>query len=144
MSQRARAAVPRQTARVTAPNYQKSDLDVVILEACPRILAQNLQATAITRVALVAAHHIVAGSAKRAAPARRVLRRYGTGINDAVNGQFLPIRGSSAPGAYHPRTHTNTYYDAVNDRVVQAGSRSELEQILTDIGEELAKDIFPR
>jgi hypothetical protein len=31
MSQRARAAVPRQTARVTAPNYQKSDLDVVIL-----------------------------------------------------------------------------------------------------------------
>ena len=37
-----------------------------------------------------AAHHIVAGTARLAQDARDVLYKFGVGINDAVNGVFLP------------------------------------------------------
>lgn len=38
-----------------------------------------------------AAHHIVAGTAQKAQQARAVLEKFGVGINDAINGVFLPI-----------------------------------------------------
>jgi len=39
-----------------------------------------------------AAHHIVAGSSKKAEEARKILSKYNIGINSAENGIFLPIK----------------------------------------------------
>jgi uncharacterized protein RhaS with RHS repeats len=69
------------------------------------------------------AHHIVAGSAARAAPARAVLERFGIHINDAANGVFLPA-------TVHAKLHTNKYYDAVNDALAQATTKEEALEVL--------------
>ena len=49
------------------------------------------------------AHHIVAGTAKREQEARMVLERINIGINDAINGVFLPIEKGVSQATYHPR-----------------------------------------
>ncbi len=70
------------------------------------------------RPAGAATHHIVAGGAEAAAPARAVLQRFGIGINDAVNGVFLPASRAApnaAGAAVHSTVHTRAYYQAVNE-----------------------------
>jgi hypothetical protein len=70
-------------------------------------LARALIAAGFARPANSSAHHIVAGTAARAAPARAVLNRFQIGVNEAANGVFV-----STP--IHVRMHTNVYYNAVN------------------------------
>jgi A nuclease family of the HNH/ENDO VII superfamily with conserved AHH len=88
-----------------------------------RALGRALEAAGHARPPGSAAHHIVAGGAERAAPARAVLDRFGIGINDAANGAFLP-------SGVHARIHTNAYYETVNSALSQATTRQEALQVL--------------
>jgi hypothetical protein len=97
------------------------------LSPASRALGRDLVAAGHVRPAGAAAHHIVAGSAARAGPARAVLERFGIGLNDAVNGVFLPY-------ATHAGVHTNAYYDMVNMALGQAGSKAEAMEVLQAIG----------
>lgn len=59
-----------------------------------------------------AAHHIVAGGAKKAAEAQR----FDIGINEASNGVFLQ-------SGVQAQIHTSAYYEAVNAALMQATTR---------------------
>jgi hypothetical protein len=101
-----------------------------------RILARNLIRSGEKRALGDAAHHIVAAKALRADPARQVLDRFGIGFHDAVNGVFLPE-------ALHNPLHKNLYYDAVNEALARATTRSEAEQILRSIARRLKAWTLP-
>jgi RHS repeat-associated protein len=93
-----------------------------------RALAAALEKAGFARGAGEVAHHIVAGSAKAAAPARAVLTRFRIGINDAANGVFLPgnLAAKKAVGAaVHSTIHTNAYYSTVNSMLRAATTREE-------------------
>lgn len=89
-----------------------------------------------------AAHHIVAGSSKKAAEARAILLNYGVDINDAVNGVFLPTVKSASEAAYHPSLHTKAYYEKVTELLSSAQSKEDVIEILSDIAEQLQKGTF--
>jgi hypothetical protein len=93
-----------------------------------------------------AAHHIVAGSAPEAAAARKILEKFGIGINDAANGVFLPgnlAADNAAGAAVHSTLHTGAYYRAVNAALAGATSRAGALLILGDIAESLRGGGFP-
>ncbi|MGG6447376.1 DNRLRE domain-containing protein [Pseudobacillus badius] len=52
-------------------------------------------------------HHVVAQTAKRAAPARKIISKVGIGVQDKIN--LISIKTGM-----HRRLHTNLYYDTVN------------------------------
>ncbi|WP_309868034.1 AHH domain-containing protein, partial [Desmospora profundinema] len=58
-----------------------------------------------------AAHHIVPWDDPRAVPAQRILREYGIETESAVNGVFLPYKGSKYVGdeALHRGNHGESY-----------------------------------
>ena len=89
-----------------------------------------------------AAHHIVAGNSKYAAEARQILHQFGIGINDAINGVFLPTVKGVSDAAYHPGLHTQAYYNKVNDLLSTAKSKEDAIEILLDIADMLQKGIF--
>lgn len=89
-----------------------------------------------------AAHHIVAGSSKKAAEARAILLNFGVDINDAVNGVFLPMVKNVSDAAYHPRLHTKAYYEKVTELLSSAQSKEDVIEILSDIAEQLQKGTF--
>ncbi len=89
-----------------------------------------------------AAHHIVAGTSKKASEARVILQKFGIGINDASNGVFLPTVKNVANSAYHPSLHTNAYYNKVNDMLRGATSRNDVLDILDDIAGQLTNGTF--
>ena len=89
-----------------------------------------------------AAHHIVAGGAKDADIARAILERFGIGINDAVNGVFLPTIKGASDAAYHPGIHTKAYYEKVNELLRQAMTKEDVVNILNMIAAELEAGTF--
>lgn len=89
-----------------------------------------------------AAHHIIAGNAKLAEPARTILARYGIDINDAVNGVFLPIIKGVTVATYHPSIHTNAYYVKVNEILMDVTSKEDLLCLLEFIATELLNGTF--
>ena len=89
-----------------------------------------------------AAHHIVAGSAKKAAQARAILEKFKININSAENGVFLPTTKGVSNADYHPSLHTNSYYERVNNLLAQADSREEAIEILNDIATQLSNGTF--
>jgi hypothetical protein len=94
------------------------------------VLGKNLERAGDVRLTIRdAAHHIVAGTDRRAAGARAILSREGIDINDASNGVFLDINS-------HSRIHTSEYFRKIENRLKQAGSgnvRKELEKIKSEI-----------
>ena len=91
-----------------------------------------------------ATHHIVAGAARAAEPARQVLLRFGIGINSAINGVFLPTVQNVSNAAYHPSLHTAVYYETVNNMLNAAQSRQQVISILGTIADMLSRGTFPR
>jgi RHS repeat-associated protein len=90
-------------------------------------LGNNMVRNGIARPAETAAHHIVAHGAKAADGARAVLTRFGIGVDDAVNGVFLPRNLASANpnGALvHSTIHTKAYYNWVNETLGSATTRN--------------------
>lgn len=109
-------------------------------------LGANLVRAGFAQPAETAAHHIVAGGAARAAPARAVLQRFGIGIDEAANGVFLPANKLSANptgAAVHAKIHTDRYYAAVNQLLGRATSRQQVIQSLAYIRQRLLSGGFP-
>ncbi len=103
-----------------------------------------MKAAGIVRPDGAAAHHIVARTAKRAIPARVQLERFGVEIDNAANGVYLPqSSGSALGGAYHPRLHTNRYYAEVNRILLQALTRDDAIEVLSEIRARLIDAAFP-
>jgi RHS repeat-associated protein len=101
-----------------------------------RALGRTLESAGYTRPPGSAAHHIVAGRAAAAGPARAVLKRFGIGINDAANGVFLPANRAApnaAGAAVHSTLHSNLYYQTVNQMLGAATTRAEAEAALGSI-----------
>ena len=88
------------------------------------------------RASGAAAHHLVAGGAKAAAPARAALEKFGIGINDAANGVFLS-------GSVHSGIHANAYYETVNELLGGAISRQQALDALEAIRQGVLSGGFP-
>ncbi|GAB4568541.1 MAG: hypothetical protein Tsb0020_22070 [Haliangiales bacterium] len=111
-----------------------------VTRASRRALARALIAAGHMRPRGAAAHHIVAVRAPAAARARDKLKQLGIGINEAVNGVFLPAtRKSPNPtrAAVHATLHTNKYYQTVNSMLTRATTRAEAEEALRAIAQTL-------
>ena len=110
--------------------------------ASSKVLGQNLEAAEVTRPANSAAHHMVAGSDKRAAVSRQILKRAGIDINAAENGVFLPKSSAHAvpPAITHSRIHTNVYYETLNTRL---SATTDVLQELKLIRQEILSGGFP-
>lgn len=70
----------------------------------------------------------------------------GIGINEAINGVFLP-RGEQGSAANHNKLHTNTYYETVNYLIVNAykqgtNKKNEVENTLRSIANMLSNGTF--
>jgi RHS repeat-associated protein len=105
-----------------------------------RALASALAANGVSRGSQEAAHHIAAAGAKAAAPAREALARVGIGIDDAINGVFLPVNRAAANpfgAAVHSTVHTNAYYQAVNAALRNVRTREQAIEILGDMAQRL-------
>lgn len=99
-------------------------------------LARALIRLGISRDGDVDTHHIVASLAQRADPARKILRRFSIDLDDPANGVFLPR-------TQHRELHTNPYYDAVNEALAGAKTKSEAIQLLRSIAHRLGEGRFP-
>lgn len=109
-------------------------------------LASALIQSGTAQPAETVAHHIVAGGAKLADPARRVLARFKIGLDDAVNGVFLPANKAAVNptgAAVHSTLHTNKYYAAVNKLLTQAATKDEVLDALDYIRTELQAGRLP-
>jgi hypothetical protein len=95
------------------------------------------------RPANVAAHHIVAFSDPRAAIARTLLKNEGIGLNEAVNGVFLPknLKFVAPPATTHSILHTDAYFIEVNSRLLNAAPGT-LRTVLGQIRQELLLGTF--
>ena len=108
-----------------------------------RMLGRAMAKAGQTRPKGHAAHHIVAKKAPGAADARQILEKFGIGLDDAVNGVFLPASSSAASGAAnHTSLHTAAYYRAVNYALSQATSRADALGILAGIANKLQNGGF--
>lgn len=113
--------------------------------ASSKALARALERAGHVRSPGAAAHHIVAGSARKARESRNILRRVGIDINDATNGVFLPATKTSANptgASIHSTLHTDDYYSAVTTMLEQATTRKQVESVLQRIRQMLLKGAF--
>jgi hypothetical protein len=101
-----------------------------------RALGRALESAGHVRPPGSAAHHIVAHSARDAAPARSVLQKFRININEAANGVFLP-------SAQHAALHTQEYYTRVNTALTSATTREQVINALQSIGQALQSGTFP-
>ena len=103
--------------------------------------------------AVAQAHHIVPGGHRRAVLARRILYSYPVciGINDAINGIFLPVTsGKKAPRSsnplnrvFHNETFTPRYAEYVEQQLTPAsGSRTMVRAVLRQLRTEMASGII--
>ena len=108
----------------------------VVESASSAKLAQNLISSGDSRPVQTAAHHIVAGAAKLAQPARDILAKFNISINDAANGVFLPANSNSVNtlGAnVHSTLHTTNYYETVNSMLSACVTKQEVLETLSTI-----------
>jgi RHS repeat-associated protein len=113
-----------------------STAEKVIISSSKK-LGENMVKSGIKRGVGEAAHHIVAGNAAKAAPARVILKKFGIGINDAANGMFLKT-------SQHVTQHTNKYYAAINKALAQAQNKNDVLKILQDISHQIKNGTFPK
>jgi hypothetical protein len=101
-----------------------------------RVLGRALEKAGHARPPGSAAHHVVAHSARDAAPARAVLQKFGIGVDEAPNGVFLPE-------GMHSGLHKRAYFQAVNKTLSVATTREEALQALNAIRQGLLSGSFP-
>jgi hypothetical protein len=109
-------------------------------------LGAALEASGVTRPEGYAAHHIAAGNAKAADPARKVLQKFNININSAANGVFLPANRATiiiGGETVHSTLHTAAYYDAVNEALSEATTRQQVIDTLQRIGRALQSGDYP-
>jgi hypothetical protein len=126
--------------------FKKDVEEVRAGRASSRALARYLEISGVQRPQGYAAHHIVAGNDPEAEFARGVLKRFGIGINEAVNGVFLPANRATqviAGKTIHSTLHTDAYYEAVNKALRGATTRQEVIDTLRSIGKALEAGDYP-
>ena len=104
--------------------------------ASSKILGAALENDGFVRAVGDAAHHIVAGGARAATEARAILKNFGVDINDAANGVFLPATKALAEtrdAVAHAAVHTKEYYDSVTTALLQATSKEQIIDTLSQI-----------
>ncbi|WP_281648161.1 AHH domain-containing protein [Parendozoicomonas sp. Alg238-R29] len=95
------------------------------------------------------AHHIVAGGAKRARRARKLLASLGIRVDDPINGVWLPNYVKNVPHpemkeAYpHRPVHTPSYYLNIENILTQTMSRDQAHWVLNKVARELQTSSFP-
>jgi RHS repeat-associated protein len=116
-------------------------------------LDQNMQAAGVAKPPGSDAHHIVAATSPRASLARRILANAGIGVNDAINGVYLP--SSQKEGIYtvgdvwHAGIHTKAYYAEVERRLLLVApggapiSPRAVRTVLRQIAQEIEQGVFP-
>jgi A nuclease family of the HNH/ENDO VII superfamily with conserved AHH len=90
-------------------------------------------------------HHIVALNDRRADRARAILKKFGIGIDEGVNGVFLPAstKSPNPKGALvHSTLHTNAYYDRVEFALTKAKTKADAIRTLKRIRETLLDGTF--
>lgn len=139
--QAALRAAKKEAARLAARAARPKPIKVPgICKSSSKLLGDALEAAGHVRPSGSAAHHIVAGNANIAAPARAVLQKFGIEINSATNGVFLPANRAVAgvtDAAIHSTVHTRAYYQAVNQALQAATTRAEAEAILNSLRQSL-------
>lgn len=83
-----------------------------------------------------AAHHIVPSTHAGAEEARKLLDKWGIGVNDGLNGVFVPPH-------IHARLHSKAYIDAVTEALKGAKSRPNAIARLDEIAKRIIADKFP-
>jgi A nuclease family of the HNH/ENDO VII superfamily with conserved AHH len=109
-------------------------------------LAKAMRAQGMNQPANTDAHHIVAQEAKYAQKSREILQKFGIGIDEAVNGVFLPSNKSSpnpSGSAVHGPLHRKEYYNAVEEALKKASSKDEVVNILKGIRQSLESGGYP-
>lgn len=116
-----------------------------------RTLARNLDRDTGRILPLaVCAHHIVASQDLRAKESRDIIFGHGIGINDAVNGVYLPrfantVVPSMPDAPLHSLIHTARYHANVLARL-EFGQTEDAEGcrvILRDVKDDLVNGAFP-
>lgn len=116
--------------------------DVLVGTHSSSRLARNMEAAGHgPRPPGHASHHIVAGGAYANIPevseSRMILQKFDIDdLDTAENGVYLPY-------AQHRSTHDREYFVAVRDELLDATSRSDVEDILSSIAERLDQGTFP-
>ncbi|WP_143063240.1 RHS repeat-associated core domain-containing protein, partial [Pseudomonas agarici] len=106
------------------------------LGLCSKALSSNMTKAGTPRPANSAAHHIVGDTSKLANPARKVLAKHDINVDDAVNGVFLPNRNNidpALPGILHNGKHPNSYFESVNELIVNADKAGGKPMVLKTI-----------
>lgn len=86
------------------------------------------------------AHHVIEGNAKAAEESRKILKKFGIGINDAENGVLLRSDENSIyPGALHNTSHSTKYSEYVYSKIKNVKSRDELVIRLAEIKKSLVE-----
>lgn len=113
-------------------------------------LRKNMIAAGKTRFKNSSPHHIVAWNDYRAEEARNILAQVGIGIDDAVNGVFLPMYRKHTPhpdmpdAHAHLTVHTDIYYLNIEELLrEEQGDKEGIKAVLKDIAEELTDGTFP-
>jgi len=150
---------------ITSPSGEKIDTrlefpieqpptwqDYVILKKASEELAENMEKDGKgIKPAGYAAHHIVPFKEDRpfsrpyAKDARKILSDELIGLNDSVNGVYLPHAANvkNNKEAYHRKIHTEQYYKNVYNRLaLNAGNKQAIEQELRNIALELENGTF--
>ena len=95
------------------------------------------------------AHHIVLSNSKdlNMKKLRKKMKELGIGKNDDVNGVYLPtsskvkrVAGTNAHA--HSKVHTKTYKQNVYDRLKDINDKTEFQNELMNIGDELRAGTF--
>jgi len=151
---------------ITSPSGEKIDTrlefpieqpatwqDYVILKAASEELAENMDKDGKgKKPAGYAAHHIVPFKEDRpfsrpyAEQARKILADEKIGLNDSVNGVYLPHSSNvkNNTEAYHRKIHTEQYYKEVFSRLNGvAGNRTEIIKTLEKISDDLKNNKMP-
>lgn len=81
-----------------------------------------------------AAHHIIPATAKGAEAARKILKKYGIGINDSINGVYLPTTDMrSANGIKHSGKHPDDYVNNINNRIIYADNNGSKHEVIKEL-----------
>ncbi|MBO0822379.1 MAG: AHH domain-containing protein [Actinobacteria bacterium] len=101
------------------------------------ILRKNLEATGQFGEGFQA-HHIVPGGSyggnANLAAARKILKQFGIGINDAPNGTYLPA-------GFHQSVHIQSYFQALNDALSGANSADDVQAVLRTFANQLQNNV---
>jgi hypothetical protein len=112
------------------------------------ILRKNMLAAGMDEPPGSAAHHMVAWDDKRAAISRAILQQVGIGVNQEVNGVFLP-RDKNYPSvgdAQHSIIHSDDYHREVERRLTSVNplSKTAVEAQLRQMRYEMERGLFPK